>query len=293
MFENDIRQATQKDEVLCKVIKCLQSDHWPNEKKKGGELYSFYVRRNELSIEEGIILWGLRVVIPHILQKKILAELHSEHPGIVRMKALSRVHVWFHKIDECIENLVSECPQCQSVANAPSIAPPRPWAPPSGPMDRVHVDYFGPFLQKHWLLMVDAYSGWPEVCVVPRADTENTISVLRNWFAKYGLPNQIVSDNGSQFVAKEFENFCNMNGIKHITSAPYHQSSNGEAERLVQTVKKGLKRSNAQKHDFQKKLDNVLIQKYAVTEYQICAIRVIHWAKIKIEVRSASTFSRK
>ena len=100
-----------------------------------------------------------------------------------------------------------------SVANAPSIAPTRPWTPPSGPMDRVHVDYFGPFLQKHWLLMVDAYSGWPEVCVVPRADTANTISVLRNWFAKYGLPNQIVSDNGSQFVAKEFKNFCDMNGI--------------------------------------------------------------------------------
>ena len=59
---------------------------------------------------------------------------------------------------------------------------------------------------------------------------------------EYGIPDTIVSDNASCFTSNEFVHFCKMNGIKHITSAPYHPSTNGMAERAVQTVKEGLKR---------------------------------------------------
>lgn len=74
-----------------------------------------------------------------------------------------------------------------------------------------------------------------DVYPVHSANTTATIEKLRNSFAVQGLPDIIVSDNGSCFTSEEFENFMKQNGIKHIKVAPYHPSSNGLAERAVQT----------------------------------------------------------
>ena len=70
--------------------------------------------------------------------------------------------------------------------------------------------------------------------------TAKTIEKLRTLFANHGLPNKIVTDNGPSFTSEEFKFFMEKNGIKHVTSAAYHPSSNGLAERAVQTVKQGL-----------------------------------------------------
>ena len=61
-------------------------------------------------------------------------------------------------------------------------------------------------------------------------------------FAKFSLPETIVTNNGAGFVSQEFEAFHASNGIKHITSEPYHPASNGLAERAVQIVKRGMKK---------------------------------------------------
>ena len=76
-----------------------------------------------------------------------------------------------------------------------------------------------------------------------RAISSKTIEKLRITFANYGLPRKVVTDNGSSFTSEEFRTFMSENGIVHITSAPYHPSSNGLAERAVQTFKNGIKRT--------------------------------------------------
>ena len=70
--------------------------------------------------------------------------------------------------------------------------------------------------------------------------TAKTIETLRLLFASYGVPNQLVSDNGPQFVSKDSAEFMAGNAVKYIRVAPYHPASNGLAERFVQTFKKAM-----------------------------------------------------
>ena len=81
--------------------------------------------------------------------------------------------------------------------------------------------------------------------------------MLHSFFAQFGLLETIVTDNGSCFVSAEFQHFLTMNGIKHITSAPYHPSTNGLEERAVQIVKKGLK--NATEGSIRSRIAKVLL----------------------------------
>ncbi|XP_041378654.1 uncharacterized protein K02A2.6-like [Gigantopelta aegis] len=79
-----------------------------------------------------------------------------------------------------------------------------------------------------------------EVHIVPSISAASTIAKLRDIFATFGLPEQIVSDNGTGFTSVEFQQFLAANGIKQVLTSPYHPSSNGLAERVVQTFKNAV-----------------------------------------------------
>lgn len=109
---------------------------------------------------------------------------------------------------------------------------------------RLHIDFAGPFIGHTFMILVDGYSKWLEVFRIPNltSQAEATIARLRRLFAAYGLPEQIVTDNGTQFTSEEFKNFMQLNGILHSTSAPGHPATNGLAQRYVQTFKSGIKK---------------------------------------------------
>ena len=149
------------------------------------------------------------------------------------MKALARCHIWWPRLDNDIEQVAKSSQACLSVKQAPPLAPPHTWSWPQKPWQRVHIDFTGPFLNKVYFIAMDAHSKWPEIFQMAQTSTTKTIFILRHLFAKYSLPQQIVSDNGLQFTSKEFSRFLHLNGIKHIRPAPYHPASNGQVERLV------------------------------------------------------------
>ncbi|XP_018323746.1 uncharacterized protein K02A2.6-like [Agrilus planipennis] len=92
------------------------------------------------------------------------------------------------------------------------------------------------------LIIVDAYSKWLEVRVTKSTTSAATSRILDNLFATFGAPVILVSDNAPQFTSAEFKNFLMMSGVKyHKLTAPYHPSTNGQAERCVQTVKDALR----------------------------------------------------
>ena len=121
-------------------------------------------------------------------------------------------------------------------------APLHPWEWPHKPWVRLHLDYAGPFLGKMFLIVVDVHSKSIEAFPMSTSTSEVTIEKLRIGFSTHGLPEMVVTDNGSNFVSKEFKAFLKQNGIRHIKTAPYHPSSNRLAERAVQTFKEGMKK---------------------------------------------------
>ena len=248
--------ATRKDPLLSKVHQYTLKG-WPTEVPEALKPYS--TRRQELTVEGDCLLWGMRVILPKKLQGAMLQELHAEHPGASRMKAVARGHVWWPGLDEELVKMSKSCAQCQAVKQAPAVAPLHPWIWPSRPWQRVHVDFAGPFLGKSFLIIVDAHSKWPEVFEMGDTTTAKTIAVLRHLFASYGLPEQLVSDNGPQFSSADFSQFMKANGIKHTKCAPYHPSSNGAAERFVRTFKQAMKAGRSDGRSVSHQLANFLL----------------------------------
>lgn len=139
------------------------------------------------------------------------------------------------------------------------------WQPPSAPMQRIHVDFAGPFLGKMFLIMVDAYSKWPEMHVMMDITAKSTIAKCRQIFAAFGLPQVMVTDNGRTFTSHEFQQFVQANGIKHKLTAPYNPATNGQAERFVQTLKQALKRIKCDTSSINLALSQILLQYRSMT----------------------------
>ena len=236
----DLSKATRSDPVLSKVYQSLQKG-WPIHINNA--LKPYWNRRSELSIEEGCILWGARVVIPKKLQSPVLNMLHEGHMGMVRVKRIARSYAWWPGVDKDVEELVKSCSSCQQVQKSPESAMLHPWIWPSNPWVRIHLDFAGPFQGKMFLIAVDAFSKWPEIVEMTSTTAGQTVKVLRDIFARHGLPEQLVSDNGPQFVSSDFADFCKSNAIKHSRVSPYHPASNGLAERMVQTFKQAMRRT--------------------------------------------------
>ena len=85
----------------------------------------------------------------------------------------------------------------------PSASPLHPWLWPSKPWVRIHVDFAGPFQKKIFMFIVDAHSKWPEIIEMPSVTASKTIDELRKLLTAYGLPEQVVTDSGPQFIADE------------------------------------------------------------------------------------------
>ena len=236
---HDIQAWTRRDSKLSRVLHHVQKG-WPTEGDPELEPYSSH--RLELSSYEGCLMWGSRIIVPPPGRQAVLLELHEGHPGTSRMKSLARMYVWWPGTNADIEKSVHLCRECQQVQSSQPVAPLSPWKWPSRPWARLHVDFAGPFQGKHILVSIDAHSKWIEAVCTASTSSSNVIEELRTLFAKFGIPESIVSDNGTCFVSEEFKAFLQSNGIKYTTSAPYHPSSNGLAERAVQIVKRGLKK---------------------------------------------------
>ncbi|XP_055922784.1 uncharacterized protein K02A2.6-like [Eupeodes corollae] len=235
-FKN-IAIETRRDPILIKLLEAIESTTID---KLDSNFDVFKSKSLELTVQYGCIMWGFRTVVPTKLRQYILNELHASHMGVVKTKSLARSYVWWPKIDSEIENLIKKCVPCQQLQASPPKAELIPWIPTDSVWSRIHIDFAGPNLNHYFLIVVDSHTKWAEVFKTKIITSAFTIGKLRELFSRYGIPDKIVSDNGTQFKSAEFNDFTTRNNIEHIFTSPGHAATNGQAENFVKTFKKSF-----------------------------------------------------
>ncbi|UYV64628.1 K02A2.6-like, partial [Cordylochernes scorpioides] len=253
----DVAFETKRDNTLAIVLRNVREDTWQSPKfTKENPLSPYYKVRNELSVDFGCLQWKKRIVIPPKLRSQILIDLHEMHFGMVKMMIIARRYFWWPGIDRSIEDMARQCTICQETADMPSSMITE-WTWPEKPWHRLHLDLAGPFMGKMFLVIVDAYTKWLEIFILRDITSKTIVDCLRQVFARFGLPEFLVTDNGRQFVSREMEEFTRMNRIRHTKTSPYNPSTNGLAERYVREFKTSLKKNN-EKDDLETNLQRFL-----------------------------------
>lgn len=232
----EIRSELRSDPICSKLI-TLALGGWPSEKSQLDEsIKPYWGFRGEITVVDGLLLKGDRLVIPSTLRANILEKIHEGHLGIVKCRERARSSVWWIGLSSQIEDTVNSCYICSEARNdsaeplIPTPLPPRPW-------QRVATDLF--YLKgKTYLLVVDYFSRFVEIAKLDATSSEDVIVQLKSIFSRHGIPEILISDNGPQYASDVFKQFAYEFGFDHITSSPRYPQSNGEAERAVQTIKK-------------------------------------------------------
>lgn len=238
---SDIINSTKHDNSL-QQLKYYIINGWPKRKEEVTDKVTaqFWTFKDLLYIANDIIMMGDRVLVPEKHRKIILDALHKAHPGITRMKSLARSYVFWPGLDKDINDRVQNCLPCANQLKLPVKSDLQSWPIAQKPLERIHIDFAEPHKGESYLLIVDAYSKWPEVYKMNNMSSSSTISRLDEFFSRYGLPELVVSDNGPQFTSTEMQQYLQENGIEHLTTAYYQPHSNGQVERFVDTFKRSM-----------------------------------------------------
>jgi len=198
-----------------------------------------------------------RLVPPPAEREEIILSLHTNlgHVGEKRTTAALSDIYWWHGMTLDVKRVLSTCKLCHRVRAGPADVQRDMQTEPHtyGMFTRWGIDYVGELTpsargHRHALVCIDYYSKWVEVFPVVACTMEITKQlVLTQLIARYGVPEEIVSDNGAAF-GPDFKQFCTTRGINHRQITADHPQSNGLAERAVQTIKRSLKKYAAQQH---------------------------------------------
>ena len=191
--------------------------------------------------KELLILKDLRVVVPLTLRSEILNILHQGHIGIERTQLSARNTVYWPGISKSITELISNCETCISFRNAQSTEPLLKHEIPDQPWVKIGTDLFL-FDNKDYVIAVDYTSKFFEISRLPNTEASTVINHTKAIFSRYGIPRELVSDNGPQFTFYEYKKFSQEWDYKHITSSPRYPKSNGLVERNIQTINRALQK---------------------------------------------------
>lgn len=237
-----------KDHELIKLKEAVRNG-WPSHKAAlDPEIHVYWAIKEEISEQEGLLLRGERLIVPRAMRPEMLSKIHESHLGIEKCKRRARDVLYWPGMNDQITQTVSKYEVCASFQRnnqkEPMIAhdiPDRPWQKVS--MDLFELD------KEHYIVITDYYSKYFEVSKLTGINAAATIKHIKPHFARHGIPEEVISDNGPQFNCTEFKAFAREYEFTHITSSPMYPKSNGAAERTVQTVKKTLKKAKKDKTD--------------------------------------------
>ena len=236
-----LQEETKADATLME-LKELIITGWPTSMQDTPtSVHPFWCFRDELTILDGLIMKGNRIVVPTSMRKETLKRLHDAHQGLSSTLQRARRTVYWPKMQDDITQLIEACEPCQVHARKKPRAPERQISA-SRPMQILGMDLME-FRRQTFLVIIDYYSGYITYSCLPDQTADSVITQLGTHFRNFGLAEQIISDNGPCFSATSFSNFCAKLEIKHLASSPHYHESNGRAERAIYTLKQVLKKA--------------------------------------------------
>ena len=224
----EIREQQKKDEV-CSLLAKFCANEWPDVNALNGELKLYYKVAGEILVTEGLLLRENRLIIPQSNRQEMLERLHEGHLGIVKCRARAKCSVWWPNKLVQIQEKIERCDICnkektnrpEPMLQSESLA--RPW-------QLVGTDLFE-WNGNSYVLVVEYLSRFPELAKLESTTSSAVITHLKSIFSRYGIP-----DNGPQYASEAFKQFARDYNFGYITSSPHYPQSNGEAERMVQTI---------------------------------------------------------
>ncbi|KAL5004373.1 hypothetical protein ScPMuIL_017829 [Solemya velum] len=232
-----LRTESRNDPVLCELSEVI-TNGWPETIKTLPEtIRPYWSMRDELSVENGIVLKGTRIVVPTSMREEILSQLHYGHLGIEKTCLRARDTVYWYNIRRDIERIVKTCQACQEELPSQRPEPLIPHEIPNRPWEIVGTDLFE-HDGSEWLIVADYYSKFPVIRKLPKpCPSSVVITYTQSIFAEYGIARRVISDNGPHYDSREYRQFASDWNFQHVTSSPRYPKSNGFVESSVKTVK--------------------------------------------------------
>jgi len=240
-----LRQATQTDIQLATVLDYIRLG-WP-EYKEDCKLAAreYYGIKDELSEYEGLVTRGGRIVIPWSYREEMLERIHDGHQGIQKCRERANQSIWWPGMGQSIKDMVGKCKHCREKRPTQMKEPLIASALPDYPFQKIGVDLCET-KGKTFMVVVDYYSRYIEIARLGKTTSDVVVEQLKMIFARVGIPEIVISDNGPQFSSSEFKSFSQKWNFVHVTSSPHFPQSNGEAERAVQTAKTLIQQDDLQ-----------------------------------------------
>ena len=230
---------TSKDASLSSLMKAILDGSLAER----SNLSQFAKYKDSLYVYDGVILYNDRVLVPPSLRKSVLAVLHSAHQGVSTMERRAQSIVFWPGMISDIEDVRKSCSDCNKNSPSQAHVPSEPADPPTTPFEQVFADFFD-YAGHHYLVAGDRLSGWTEIFSTPvRSSTSGSrglISCLRKLYSTFGVPEELSSDGGPEFIASETKAFCKKWGVRQRISSAYFPRSNGRAEVAVKSAKRLL-----------------------------------------------------
>lgn len=239
-----IKHASADDPVLQQLRQTIQNG-WPGTRKETPEcLYPYFDFRDELTVQGDLVFKGQQLVVPAALRKELMAVTHASHIGIEGCIRRARDTLYWPRMATELKEYVSKCDVCLAHRSAPGKEPLLPHEMVARPWSKLAADLCE--LDGRTLLVItDYYSNFIEVARINSVTSRSVIKEMKEVFARYGIPDVLVTDNGAQFASAEFAAFAETWSFEHNTSSPRYPQSNGKAENAVQTVKRLFKKCKA------------------------------------------------
>ena len=251
-----IRLATQADNNLT-ILKHIIQHRWPRTVKEvPQEIQKYWTFREELTMEDGLILKGMQIVVPDKMREDILKQIHEGHLGFNKCQMRAKETVYWPGLNDQLENLILNGQLCLKYSKSKNKSTPLTalgHEVPTVPWSKVATVIFH-YESQLYLLTVDYTSRFPIVRRLKLMSAQCVTEHFKSIFSEYGWPDTLVSNNGPCYTAEMLTNLMKEYAVNHITSSPHYPQSNGLAEKFVQIVKNLFYKANEEGVDINKYL---------------------------------------